>query len=88
MNPTRDPWISSEQHRRFCTSSQLALGRWNVWSALQEGNPEAGVAAKAAWCIQNICNHWEDDEETRDTYPLSSFYTDLVQVWLTRSPIH
>lgn len=40
-----------------------------------------GVAAKAAWCIQNICNHW-DDEETRATYPLSAFYTDLVQVLL------
>ena len=41
---------------------------------------EPAVAAKAAWCIQCICDHWEDDEEGRTTYPLSSFFTELVQV--------
>eukprot|EP01006_Ploeotia_vitrea_P053413 TRINITY_DN67786_c6_g2_i2.p1 TRINITY_DN67786_c6_g2~~TRINITY_DN67786_c6_g2_i2.p1 ORF type:complete len:864 (-),score=149.23 TRINITY_DN67786_c6_g2_i2:103-2694(-) len=37
------------------------------------------IAAKACWGIQNICNYWDDDDQSNATYPLSGGFRVLVE---------
>eukprot|EP00996_Jenningsia_fusiforme_P001236 NODE_212_length_2726_cov_70.298468_g194_i0.p1 GENE.NODE_212_length_2726_cov_70.298468_g194_i0~~NODE_212_length_2726_cov_70.298468_g194_i0.p1 ORF type:complete len:845 (+),score=176.99 NODE_212_length_2726_cov_70.298468_g194_i0:58-2592(+) len=43
---------------------------------------EPSVASKACWCIQNVANYWEDNDEDTPTYPLSSGFSSLIQTLL------
>lgn len=39
---------------------------------------EASVAAKACWCIENICKYWHDQDDL-PTYPLSSCFQPMIE---------